>query len=143
MVSTEFDELVQRARTALDRILNGDPEAYKPLFSRSEGITLGNPFGGFARGWDQVVEQLERAASYYRDGHTNSFETIEQVVTSEFAYTVEIERFSAKVGGSRELSDIALRVTCIYRRERDGWKVVHRHADPRVSRQTAESVVRA
>jgi ketosteroid isomerase-like protein len=89
------------------------------------------------------VEQLERAASHYRDGEVTSFETVSQLVTPDLAYTVEIERFRAKVGGQPDHSDLALRVTCIYRREADGWKLLHRHGDPRVERQTAESVIQA
>jgi hypothetical protein len=54
---------------------------------------------------------------------------------------VEIERFRARVGGQVEISDLALRVTCIYRREGEAWKLVHRHADPRVERQAPQSVV--
>jgi len=45
-----------------------------------------------------VHEQLERAASYYRDGQTTAFEMVMQSVGSDIAYTVEIERFRAKVG---------------------------------------------
>ena len=143
MASSDFDGVTQQSRAALDKIVKGDPDGYKALYSRRQEITLGNPFGGFGRGWEQVVERLERAASYFRDGHATSFETVEQVVTPEFAYTVEIERYVAKVGGSPDLSEIALRVTCIYRREGDGWKLVHRHADPRVSLQAAESVIQS
>jgi ketosteroid isomerase-like protein len=88
-----------------------------------------------------VVEQLERAASHYQDGETTSFETIAEGVTPELTYTVEIERFRARVGGRPDMTDLALRVTCVYRREDDGWKLVHRHADPRVERQVAESVI--
>ena len=62
-------------------------------------------------------------------------------VGQDVTYTVEIERFRAKVGGRDETSDLALRVTCVYRREPEGWKLVHRHADPRVERQAAESVI--
>jgi len=65
----------------------------------------------------------------------------EQHVGNELAYTVEIERYQAKVGGNDEPSDLALRVTCVYRREDDGWKLVHRHADPRVDRQPAVFVI--
>ena len=138
---TDFEELIIQARDALDQITKGNADGYKALYSRKEDITLGNPFGGFGRGWDEVVEQLERAASYYRDGEATGFETIAQLATSELAYTVEIERFTAKVGGAEDLSQLALRTTCVYRREDDGWKLLHRHGDPRVSRQTAESVI--
>ena len=74
-------------------------------------------------------------------GETTGFETITKLISAELANTVEIERFIAKVAGRPELSPLALRVTCIDRREDDGWKLVHRHADPRVSRQPAESVL--
>ena len=131
----------QEARAALDAIAKGRPDGYKALYSQAEDITLGNPFGGFGRGKEAVYEQLERAASHYRDGETISFETVAQSIGPELAYTVEIERFRAKVGGQDDTSDLALRVTCVYRREADGWKLVHRHADPRVERQRPESVV--
>jgi len=141
MGAMNFDELIDRARRALDAIAKGDPRPYQELYSDDEDITLGNPFGGFGRGRAAVFEQIERAASYYRDGHTTSFETIAQSVGADLAYTVEIERFQTKVGGQQELSDIALRTTAVYRREADGWRLVHRHADPRVDRQAAASVI--
>ena len=140
-MASDFDDLMARARDALRRIVNGDPDGYKELFSDRDDITLGNPFGGFGRGTAAVHEQLERAASHYRDGETVAFETVATSVSEDWAYTVEIERIRAKVGGSSELSELALRVTCVYRREPEGWKLVHRHADPRVERQTAESVL--
>jgi len=141
MESADFDHVMTQSRAALDMIAKGSPAGYKALYSRGSDITLGNPFGGFARGWGQIVEQLERAASHYRDGETTGFETITKLISGDLAYTVEIERFTAKVAGRPERSPLALRVTCIYRREHDGWKLVHRHADPRVSRQPAESVL--
>jgi ketosteroid isomerase-like protein len=139
--SADFDEVMVRSRAALDQIAKGKTDGYKALYSVGEDITLGNPFGGFGRGSAAVYEQLERAASHYRDGEATGFETVSQFVGAGVAYTVEIERFNAKVGGQRETSDVALRVTCVYRREDDGWKLVHRHADPRVARQAAESVL--
>ena len=140
MASADFDQVIEQSRAALDMIAQGSTEGFRALYSRREDITLGNPFGDFARGWEQVVELMELAASHYRDGEATGFETIAQLVTSELAYTVEIERFKAKVGGRPEVSELALRVTCIYRRENDTWKLVHRHADPRVTRQLPESV---
>jgi ketosteroid isomerase-like protein len=115
--------------------------AFKALYSRSENITLGSPFGGFGRGWAEVVEHLERAASYYEDGQATAFDAVARGEAADLAYTVEIERAKAKVGGSSQVRQFAVRVTSIYRRESDGWKLIHRHADPRVIRQPAESVL--
>jgi uncharacterized protein (TIGR02246 family) len=137
----DFKQALEEADDALDRILQGDAEGYKALYSRRHDIALGNPFGGFAHGWDEVVEQLERAASYYRDGEAAPTEIITQVVEGDMAYVVAIERGITKVGGQSETSDVAVRVTTIYRQEDDRWHLVHRHADTRVGRQPAEAIL--
>src|SRR5919197_674447 len=85
-----FDDAVSASHAATDRIMRGDAGGFKDLYSRRGDITLGNPFGGFGRGWDGVVEQLERAASYFSDGRAIDFETIATTAGEEFAYTVEI-----------------------------------------------------
>ena len=141
MGATEFDDLLVQARAALAAIVRGDPSGYHAIMSSGDDITWANPFGGIARGRAAAVEQVDRAASYYRDGEVASIETIAKSAGDDLAYTVEIERVRSKVAGGDELSDIAIRVTCVYRREEDGWKILHRHADPRVERQTAESVI--
>src|SRR4029079_1213921 len=134
---------MQEARAALEKIIKGDAAAYKSLYSDSEEITLANPFGGIAHGRDEVIETLDRAASNFRDGRTTGFETIERLVTPDLAYTLEIERYVAKVGGSSDLSEVALRVSCVYRRENGAWKLLHRHADPRVGPQPPGSVIQS
>jgi ketosteroid isomerase-like protein len=141
MASGDFEGAVREARAALEMIIKGDAEGYKSLLSDSEEVTLANPFGGIAHGRDEVFEALDRAASNFRDGHTTGFETIERLVTPDLAYTLEIERYVAKVGGSSDLSDVALRVSCMYRLEDGVWRLLHRHADPRVGPQTPESLI--
>src|SRR5919199_2201176 len=83
----------------LTRIMRGDAGGFKELYSRRGDITLGNPFGGFGRGWDGVVEQLERAASYFSDGRATDFEEIAKAAADELGYTVEIERVAVKGAG--------------------------------------------
>jgi ketosteroid isomerase-like protein len=136
-----FADAVAASHSATDRIMRGDAGGFKDLYSGSGAITLGNPFGGFGQGAEGVFEQLDRAASYFSDGRATDFEEIAKGGADGFAYTVEIERVEVKVAGRTEPSKFAARVTSVYRREEDGWKLVHRHADPRVSRQTADSVL--
>jgi len=51
--------------------------------------------------------------------------------TDALAVLVTIERVRAEVGGLPE-QDWSLRVTQVFRREGDEWRLVHRHADPLV-----------
>ena len=122
-------------------ITNGDAAAYKALWSRRDDVTLANPFGPPVRGWGAVSETLDGAAAKYRDGEPVGFENVTTVVTDELAYTVEIERYRARVGGAEELSPVALRVTTVFRREDGVWRVVHRHGDPITTPRPAGSVL--
>src|SRR3712207_9220770 len=106
--------------------MKGNPEPVQKLFSHREDVSLANPFGPPARGWEQVAATMERAASQFRDGEFVGFETVATYVTPELAYVVAIERTKAKVGGRDDVAPSALRVTMIFRPEEGGWKVVDR-----------------
>ena len=138
----DVDRLIEQFQLSMDGFLKGDPEPTKRVFSHRDDVTLANPYGPPARGWEEVAAVGERAATQFRDGEIVGFETIEKYVTDELAYIVRVERARAKVGGSEDLTPITLRVTMIFRPEEDGeWKIVHRHADPITTSQVAESVI--
>jgi uncharacterized protein (TIGR02246 family) len=139
--SDDFDRAIEASHRALDAIARGDPSAFFELFSQREDATLANPFGPPVRGRSQIEEAGRRAASNYRDGRVVEFENVTKCMTADLGYTLEIERFEAKVGGSEEVTPVALRVTSIFRREDGAWKLVHRHADPITTRRPAQSVV--
>jgi len=141
MSTFDFDEVVEQCHLALGEFVKGNPEPYKMVYSHQEDVTLANPFGPVARGWKQVAETMERAASHYRDGEVIGFENVAKYVTADLAYIVEVERIKAKVGGRQDVAPIALRVTTIFRPEDGTWKVVHRHADPITTVQAPESVI--
>jgi ketosteroid isomerase-like protein len=122
-------------------ITNGNPDLYKQLYSRRDDVTLANPFGPPARGWSDVSTRLDGAAEKYRDGEVVGFENVSTVIGSDLAYTVEIESYRARVGGAKEITPVAVRVTTIFRREDGVWKVAHRHADPITSPRPPESVI--
>jgi ketosteroid isomerase-like protein len=137
----DVDQLIEQYQLALDEFVKGNPEPVQMLFSHRDDVTLANPLGPPARGWEQVAATIERAASNIRDGEDLRFETVAKYVTAELAYTVWLERVKAKVGGSEDIAQTALRVTMIFRPEDGTWKVVHRHADPITTPQPAESVI--
>jgi ketosteroid isomerase-like protein len=137
----DVDQLIDQYQQALDVFMKGNPEPVKELFSHREDVTLANPLGPPAHGWEQVGATIEHAASQFRDGRLVSVEIVEKHTTPEFAYTVWLERAEGKVGAREDIAPSTLRVTMIYRPEAGTWKVVHRHADPITTPQPAESVI--
>jgi len=140
MLNADLVAFIERDHQALDAIVKGDPEPKKRLYSRRDDVTLANPFGLPARGWQKVAETLERAASQLRDGQALAFDRIAEYATAELAYIVEIERYRGKVGTS-EAAPNALRVTTVFRREDGEWRIVHRHADPITGPRPPESIL--
>ena len=142
-MTNNYDLPMEEYRRAGLEITKGNPELYKSLWSRRDDVTLANPFGSPVRGWEAVSARLDLAASNYRDGQDYEFENISTVVTRELAYTVEIERIRTRVGGSNDLTAIAIRATTVFRREDGTWKVTHRHGDPITSMRPAESLLQS
>ncbi len=141
MTVSEFDRLIEQQHLALDAFAKGDDDPLAALWSRADDVTLGNPFGPFVRGYEQVAETMKRAAAHYRDGEASEFEQLARHVAGDVAYIVEVERFNAKLGGREDVTPVALRCTSIFRREDGNWRLVHRHADPITTPQPAESVI--
>ena len=139
----DFDGVREQYHRALETYILGDSEPVKRLWSRRDDVTLANPLGPPVRGWDAVRETGDRAASQIRDGEAFSIESISTYATTDLAYEVNIERSRVKVGGADEAVPVALRTTTIFRREDDGWRIVHRHADPITSPRPAESMVQS
>jgi ketosteroid isomerase-like protein len=137
----DVNHVIEQYQLATAEFVKGNPEPYKMIFSHREDVTLANPFFPPMRGWDQVAETLERTASRLRDGEFVGSEVIAKCVTPELAYVVSLVQEKAKVGGSRDITPIALRTTMILRPEDGVWKIVHLHGDPITTPQPAESVI--
>ncbi len=138
----DVDKVLEQYQLATAEFVKGNPEPYKMIFSHREDVTLANPFFPPVRGWEQVAKTLERTASRLRDGEFIDSKTVSKCVTAELAYVVSLVREKAKVGGSEDITPIALRTTMILRPEEDSWKIVHLHGDPITTPQPAETVIK-
>ena len=141
MKANELDVVVERMHEALGEFVKGDPEPLKAMFSHQDDISLANPFGLPVRGWKLAAQTMERAATFYRDGEITDFEVVARHVTPGLACIVEVERYTARIGGREDKSSVALRVTSVLRPEGGTWKIIHRHADPITTARPPESVI--
>jgi ketosteroid isomerase-like protein len=142
-VPSSLEAMVERCHSALGQIVRGNAEPWADLLSTEPDVSLGNPFGPFVLGFENVMSAARGAADRYRDGELIGFDRVATYETADLACVVEVERFRARVGDSPDIVPVSLRVTSLYRAESGEWKVAHRHADPITSPRQASSVVTA
>ena len=138
---SDLDDFRERYRRSLQAFINGDPEPQKRLWSRWAGVTLANPVGPPATGPAQVFAAMDSAAAAIRSGENLTYDVISSYATVDLAYDVALQGGSMKLGESPDMVSVALRVTSVFRREDDGWKLVHRHADPITQQRPLDSLV--
>lgn len=133
----DLQAMLGRYAEAATLFYDGKPEAVKALWSHSDDVTLSGAAGGAtAKGWSNVSSRLDWASSQFKD--TNGTKAIEQVqaaVSGDFAYIVQYEHIRYQRPGQQEPAKRDYRVTTIFRRGPEGWRVVHRHADTLMTRQ--------
>ena len=140
---SSLEAMVDRCHAALAEIVRGNAEPWADLLSPEPDVSLGNPFGPFVLGFDNVMAAARGAAGRYRDGELIGFDRVATYEAADLACVVEVERFRARVGDSADLAPVGLRVTSLYRAESGEWKLAHRHADPITSSRSADSVLTA
>ncbi|HEY6800754.1 MAG TPA: nuclear transport factor 2 family protein [Agromyces sp.] len=116
------DECVAAERA----MLSGDDGPRRAIWSRLEPVSVLGAWRN-AVGRDAVVEAFEVLAASFADCTGFDLELISYDVNGDTAYTAGYERISASIDG--EQRTFTLRATQVYRREPEGWRIVHRHAD--------------
>jgi len=120
---------VERIDAAQEAFAHGRPGDFKALWAHTDDVTLAGGHGGVVeRGWDKVGARLDWASTTYQDGERSN-QIISSHVGDDFAYLVRNEVIEAKIGGGSVRQRQELRVTMVFHRTSDGWRIVHRHAD--------------
>ena len=123
---TEVREASQRFYAALNAMVRGENGPMADVWAHDTSVSSMHPIGGRENGWDQVRAAFAGVGGIATNGHV---ELVDQEIqtSGDMAYEVGIERGQAKLAG--EDVKIDHRVTNVYRRDADGWKMVHHHTD--------------
>ena len=111
---------------ALNSMMAGDAAPLAEVWSHGANVSTMHPIGGREAGWDEVRGSFEQVAQLASGGHAELRDESIQVA-GDMAYEVGIEQGQATLAG--EQIAIEHRVTNVYRREAEGWKIVHHHTD--------------
>ena len=122
-------QLVRRSAEGNAALMCGDIDNYTNLIPHSTDFLLMSPFGGEpTRAADLTPERIESMGRFFRNGSFDQ-ELVQAFSSADMVVLAVIERPHVEVGGLAA-QDWALRVTLVYRREGDEWRLAHRHADP-------------
>jgi ketosteroid isomerase-like protein len=131
VVAEAVAELIRRSAEANTALMRGDIQGYRALIPHTDDYTLMSPFGGTpTRGSDMTDERWEAVGRFFRNG-TFEQEVVQSYHSDDMVVLAIIERCQVEVGGL-PAQEWPLRVTLVYRREGNEWRLAHRHADPLV-----------
>jgi ketosteroid isomerase-like protein len=133
---SDFQGALAAVEAAQLEFARGRPSTFKALWSHRDDVTLSGGLGGaIEKGWDRVSARLDWASSQYSEG-TRTHEEVVRHVGTDLAYVVQMETIRFRVPGQGRDSTIVLRATMVFRREQEGWRIVHRQADGQVTKQS-------
>jgi len=134
MSNSSWEAAMAQLLTAQRDFMNGDAASLQRLYSHHDDVTVMGGFGGFERGWAAVGPRLAWAASHFHGGDYSQ-QDISEILGSDVACVVCLERWARKGADGRPAPVMELRVTQTFRLEEGRWRLVHRHADELVQKR--------
>jgi len=133
----DFDRFLKRYEAANTAFVNGDPAPWLSLTAEKDPASIFGGFGGLGESGVATVRQryLLAAGAFRPSGAEVDFDYLVEDVRGRLAYTVAIERADVLYAGHTAPRPQVLRATMIFRLDRGGWKIVHRHADTMIDLQ--------
>jgi ketosteroid isomerase-like protein len=128
----DFEQFMRQREAAALAYVNGDPEVLGRLTANNDPATFFSPRGDVVQGTKTVAARYASDAAAFAAGNENSLEILHMGASDAIAYWVGIQRSDVHLQGKADAVPFRLRVTEIFRREGDEWKLLHRHADPLV-----------
>ena len=125
----DFEQFMKEREDAARAYVRGDAAPLRSIATRVSPATFFGPQGGYRQGADDVFSKYEHDAAIFEPGGDSNFEILQTAASDGIAYWVGFQRADARMSGSTETIPMNLRVTEVFRREGDEWKLIHRHAD--------------
>ena len=125
----DFEQFMKEREDAARAYVRGDAAPLRSIATSVSPATFFGPRGGYRQGADDVFSKYEHDAAIFEPGGDSNFEILQMAASEGIAYWVGFQRADARMSGSTETIPMNLRVTEVFRREGDEWKLIHRHAD--------------
>jgi ketosteroid isomerase-like protein len=131
----EFEQFMRQRVQVAQAYVSGDAKPLVEISTQRSPATFFSPNGGYQQGAEAVIDTNQRGAQQFEPGSESDFEILQMSASDGIGYWVGLQHAKVCMHGKKTKIPMTLRVTEIFRREDEGWKLIHRHADA----QAAES----
>lgn len=126
-MSTSLQQAHDDLYAALNDMLAGNADPVLAVWSQADDISYGGPFGEFTHGRAPITVTFEEVAERNLQGEIVVTD-VTMVEGTDIGYTTCIEHGNNHVIDG-ETVNLKHRATNIFRKEADGWHLVHHHTD--------------
>ena len=134
----DFRDFLVTVDAAQVELQNGKPDAFKAVWSKADDTTLSGGFGGtIEKGWPAIEKRLDWVGANFSKG-ANRIERLVTYHDGKLGYVVQLEHISFIAPETGKAATRDYRVTMIFRREKDGWRLIHRQADSQFTKQAPQ-----
>lgn len=134
----DFAHFMKQREEAARAYVSGDASPLDDIVAHHASATFFGPRGGHTQGAEAVWAKYDHDVANFESGGESHFEILDMAVGDGLAYWVGFQRATAHVRGQPGTVQFNLRVTELFRREGDTWKLIHRHADPLIDEPEAK-----
>ncbi len=125
----DFEQFMKQREDASQAFVEGDAEPLEQVATHTSPASIFGPQGDYVVGADEVNAANKRGAEHFAPGSKNRFDILHMAASNGVAYWAGIQRSAVQMKGKKDPVPMDLRVTEVFRREGDEWKLIHRHAD--------------
>lgn len=129
----DFQAFMKQRNDVATAYVNGDAAPLGQIVTKELPATFFAPFGGYLQGADEVATRYAHDANAFTPEGKSRLEILQIGASEGIAYWVGIQHATAQLKGNPDPIPMNLRVTELFRREGNEWKLIHRHADTLVS----------
>ncbi|MEO5957523.1 MAG: patatin-like phospholipase family protein [Opitutaceae bacterium] len=131
----EFEQFMKRRADAARSYVSGEPALLGLMVTGIDPATFFGPWGGCVKGASKVSSRYKRDAAIFEPTGKSAFEILHMAASDGLAYWVGFQRATVRMRGTPKAVRFNLRVSEVFRREGNDWRLIHRHADSLMSKQ--------